>query len=89
MSEPIVVKTVEELKAAPEEYREAVAKLVISHAVNELYGAQVFDEPRHRLRAERLYAKWLTCRVAMEEYGHHACRLSSSSACRWASPRTA
>ena len=45
MSDPIVVKTVEELKAAPEEYREAVAKLVISHAINELYGAQVFDEP--------------------------------------------
>ena len=45
MSEAIVVKTVEELKGAPEEYREAVAKLVISHAVNELYGAQVFDEP--------------------------------------------
>ena len=44
MSGPIVVKTVEELQAAPEEYREAIAKLVISHAVNELYGAQVFDE---------------------------------------------
>ena len=41
----IVVKTVEELKDAPEEYREAVSKLVISHAINELYGAQVFDEP--------------------------------------------
>ena len=32
MSDPIVVKTVEELKSAPEDYREAVAKLVISHA---------------------------------------------------------
>ena len=29
----IVVKTVEELKSAPEEYREAVSKLVISHFV--------------------------------------------------------
>ena len=41
----LVVKTVEELKGCPEEYREAVSKLVISHAINELYGAQVFDEP--------------------------------------------
>jgi ring-1,2-phenylacetyl-CoA epoxidase subunit PaaA len=41
MSGSIVVKTVEELKGAPEEYREAVGKLVISHAVNELYGAGV------------------------------------------------
>ena len=70
MSEPIVVKTVEELKSAPEEYRDAVAKLVISHAVNELYGAQVFDEPAIAF-APTPYAKWLTCRVAMEEYGHH------------------
>ena len=66
----LVVKTVEELKKAPEEYREAVAKLVISHAVNELYGAQVFDEPAIAY-APTPYAKWLTCRVAMEEYGHH------------------
>ena len=70
MSDPIVVKTVEELKGAPEEYREAVAKLVISHAMNELYGAQVFDEPAIAY-APTPYAKWLTCRVAMEEYGHH------------------
>src|SRR5581483_10752128 len=66
----IVVKTVEELKHAPDEYREAVAKLVISHAINELYGAQVFDEPAIAY-APTPYAKWLTCRVAMEEYGHH------------------
>ena len=66
----IVVKTVEELKDAPEEYREAIGKLVISHAVNELYGAQVFDEPAIAY-APTPYAKWLTCRVAMEEYGHH------------------
>ena len=70
MSEAIVVKTVEELKNAPEEYREAVAKLVVSHAINELYGAQVFDEPAIAY-APTPYAKWLTCRVAMEEYGHH------------------
>jgi len=47
-----------------------VLKLVVSHAVNELYGAQVFDEPAIAL-APTPYAKWLTCRVAMEEYGHH------------------
>ena len=69
-AQPIVVKTVAELKEAPEEFREAVAKLVISHAINELYGAQVFDEPAIAL-APTPYAKWLTCRVAMEEYGHH------------------
>lgn len=69
-TQPIVIKTVAELKDAPEEFREAVAKLVISHAINELYGAQVFDEPAIAL-APTPYAKWLTCRVAMEEYGHH------------------
>lgn len=70
MTEAIVVKTVEELKDAPEEFREAISKLVISHAINELYGAQVFDEPAIAY-APTPYAKWLTCRVAMEEYGHH------------------
>jgi len=64
------VKTCDELAEAPEEYRKAVEKIVISHAVNELYGAQVFDEPAIAL-APTPYAKWLTCRVAMEEYGHH------------------
>lgn len=70
MAEAIQVKTVDELKGAPEEYRGAVNKIVRSHAVNELYGAQVFDEPAIAL-APTPYAKWLTCRVAMEEYGHH------------------
>ena len=45
-------------------------KIVRSHALNELYGAQVFDEPAIAL-APTPYAKWLTCRVAMEEYHHH------------------
>ncbi len=66
----IEVKTAAELRQAPEEYRHAVEKIVISHAVNELYGAQVFDEPAIAL-APTPYAKWLTCRVAMEEYHHH------------------
>ncbi len=64
------VKTAAELAQQPEEYRSAVEKIVISHAVNELYGAQVFDEPAIKL-APTPYAKWLTCRVAMEEYHHH------------------
>ncbi|MFQ5346595.1 MAG: Phenylacetic acid catabolic protein [Rhodothalassiaceae bacterium] len=72
MSEVAVpeVRTVEEFAAQPEEYKTAIRKLVRSHAINELYGAQVFDEPAIAL-APTPYAKWLTCRVAMEEYGHH------------------
>jgi ring-1,2-phenylacetyl-CoA epoxidase subunit PaaA len=70
-SQPVApIKSVQELKSAPEEYRLALRKIVRSHAVNELYGAQVFDEPAIAL-APTPYAKWLTCRVAMEEYGHH------------------
>ncbi len=64
------VETARDLQGAPEEFRTAVEKIVISHAVNELYGAQVFDEPAIAL-APTPYSKWLTCRVAMEEYGHH------------------
>ena len=64
------VKTVEEFRKQPEEYQNAVRKIVRSHAINELYGAQVFDEPAIAL-APTPYAKWLTCRVAMEEYHHH------------------
>lgn len=64
------IQSVEELASAPAEYRLAVAKIVRSHAINELHGAQVFDEVAIAL-APTPYAKWLTCRVAMEEYGHH------------------
>jgi ring-1,2-phenylacetyl-CoA epoxidase subunit PaaA len=64
------VKTVDEFAAADPEFQDAVRKIVRSHAVNELYGAQVFDEPAIAF-APTPYAKWLTCRVAMEEYGHH------------------
>ncbi len=67
---PAGIRSAEELKQAPEEYQLAIRKIVRSHAVNELYGAQVFDEPAIAL-APTPYAKWLTCRVAMEEYGHH------------------
>ncbi len=64
------VKAVADLSNEPGEYREAICKIVASHAVNELYGAQVFDEPAIAY-APTPYAKWLTCRIAMEEYHHH------------------
>lgn len=64
------VKTIEDFHRQSAEYRDAVKKIVRSHALNELYGAQVFDEPAIAL-APTPYAKWLTCRVAMEEYHHH------------------
>src|SRR5690348_11979087 len=67
---PPQVATADELKTQPEEFQDLVRKIVVSHAVNELYGAQVFDEPAIQY-APTPYAKWLTCRVAMEEYGHH------------------
>ena len=67
---PLEVKSVAELKQQPQEYQTAVEKIVASHAVNELYGAQVFDEPAIALAPDPV-AKWLTCRVAMEEYHHH------------------
>jgi len=71
-AKPHQVRTCAELAEQSEEYRSAVEKLVISHAINELHGARVFDEPAIAL-APGPYAKWQTCRVAMEEYGHH-CR---------------
>jgi ring-1,2-phenylacetyl-CoA epoxidase subunit PaaA len=64
------VKTIEEFAQQSPEYRTAIEKLVVSHAINELQGARVFDEPAIAL-APTPYAKWLTCRVAMEEYAHH------------------
>ncbi len=69
-SQKLQVKTVEEFFHQEEEFQTAVRKIVRSHAINELYGSQVFDEPAIAL-APTPYAKWLTCRVAMEEYGHH------------------
>jgi len=69
-AQPTQVRDEQEFDRQPEDYKAAVRKIVQSHAVNELYGAQVFDEPAIAL-APTPYAKWLTCRVAMEEYGHH------------------
>ena len=70
MTEFQQVENIEQLKLQPEEYKDACRKLVISHAINELYGSRVYDEPAIAL-APTPYAKWLTCRVVMEEYGHH------------------
>jgi len=64
------VKSIKDLAGEPDAYRAAVQKIVVSHAVNELHGARVYDEPAIDL-APTPYAKWLTCRVAMEEYHHH------------------
>ncbi len=52
------------------EYVAAVGKVIASHVRNELAGASVFDEPAIAL-APNPREKWLTCRIAMEEYGHH------------------
>lgn len=58
------------LRTMPEDYRRAVEKVISSHAVNELTGAQTFDEPAIRLAPSPFY-KWMVSRVTMEEYGHH------------------
>ena len=52
------------------EYVQAVGKVVTSHVRNELAGATAFDEPAIGL-APGPREKWLACRIAMEEYGHH------------------
>jgi len=65
-----LVPTARDLRHMPEEYRQAVEKVVTSHAVNELTGAQTFDEPAIRLAPSPFY-KWMVSRVTMEEYGHH------------------
>ena len=56
--------------ALGEDYVRAVGKVVISHVRNELAGAAAFDEPAIAL-APGPKEKWLACRIAMEEYGHH------------------
>lgn len=70
MTDSPQIATVDALKHQPEEFQQACRKIVISHAINELHGSRVFDEPAIAL-APTPYQKWLICRVAMEEYGHH------------------
>jgi len=57
-------------RAIGPEYVGAVGKVISSHVRNELAGASVFDEPAITL-APTPREKWLACRIAMEEYGHH------------------
>lgn len=67
---PFAVNTPAELAQQPPEYGELVKKIIVSHAINELAGATVYDEPAIAL-APTPYWKWHACRIAMEEYGHH------------------
>ena len=64
------VRSAQELEAHPPEYRTAISKIVVSHAVNELKGALTFDEPAIRLAPTPKF-KWLVSRNTMEEFGHH------------------
>ena len=57
-------------RAAGPEYVRVVGKVITSHVRNELAGAVAFDEPAIAL-APGPREKWLACRIAMEEYGHH------------------
>ena len=64
------VPTAEEAQAVGPAFVAAVGKVIASHVRNELAGAAVFDEPAIAL-APSPQDKWLACRIAMEEYGHH------------------
>jgi ring-1,2-phenylacetyl-CoA epoxidase subunit PaaA len=59
-----------EAHALGPDYVAAAGKVIASHVRNELAGAAVFDEPAIAL-APGPREKWLACRIAMEEYGHH------------------
>ncbi len=65
-----VVADAEAAHAVGPDYVVAVGKVVASHVRNELAGAVAFDEPAIAL-APGPKEKWLACRIAMEEYGHH------------------
>ncbi len=64
------VANAEDAHALGDDYVVAVGKVIASHVRNELVGASVFDEPAIAL-APAPQEKWLACRIAMEEYGHH------------------
>ena len=64
------VDDAEHAHALGPEFVTAVGKVVASHVRNELAGAVVFDEPAIGM-APGPHEKWLACRIAMEEYGHH------------------
>jgi ring-1,2-phenylacetyl-CoA epoxidase subunit PaaA len=67
---PLDVADADSARAVGPEYVTAVGKVVASHVRNELAGAAAFDEPAIVL-APGPKEKWLACRIAMEEYGHH------------------
>ena len=52
----IQVKTCDDLKNQPKEYKEAITKIVRSHAVNELYGARVFAVSYTHLTLPTIYS---------------------------------
>ncbi len=64
------VASPERAHALGPEYVMAAGKVINSHVRNELAGAAVFDEPAIAM-APTPREKWLACRIAMEEYGHH------------------
>ena len=64
------VANADQAHAVGTEYVLAAGKVIASHVRNELAGAAVFDEPAIGL-APGPQEKWLACRIAMEEYGHH------------------
>lgn len=82
------VKDAEAAHAVGAEYVRAVGKVVLSHVRNELAGAAAFDEPAIAL-APGPREKWLACRIAMEEYGHHLKfqRLASELSLDWSADR--
>ena len=69
-SAPLEVADADQAQALGPEFVAAVGKVIASHVRNELAGAVAFDEPAIALAPEP-HEKWLACRIAMEEYGHH------------------
>ena len=64
------VATAEAARARGPEFVAALGKVIASHVRNEAAGAAAFDEPAIAW-APNPREKWLACRIAMEEYGHH------------------
>lgn len=78
------VKGPEDLERYPPEYKQAIGKIVVSHAANELKGALTFDEPAIRMAPNPMF-KWLVSRNTMEEFGHHIlfARLAEAMGLEW------
>ncbi|MCL4308452.1 MAG: phenylacetate-CoA oxygenase subunit PaaI [Candidatus Thermoplasmatota archaeon] len=74
----------EDLARYPPEYKKAIGKIVVSHAVNELKGALTFDEPAIRMAPTPKF-KWLVSRNTMEEFNHHIlfARLAEAMGLEW------